>query len=110
MFSIYTKNELAMAVEANAANAKNKEATAATAATGVTYGTDNPFGNGIGSATPFGIGTDTPQGIFATDTHTFNPLAALNPTQTFAQAQALAIPTIPVSPASFLQGVPSKIL
>ena len=85
-------------------------ANAADAATGVTYGTDNPFGNGIGSATPFGIGTDTPQGIFATDTHTFNPLAALNPTQTFAQAQALAIPTIPVSPASFLQGVPSKIL
>jgi hypothetical protein len=113
MFSIYKKNELAMAVKANAANAKNKEADAANAATGVTYGTDNPFGIGIGSGTPFGIGTDTPQGIFATDTPTFNPLAALNPTQTFAQAQALAIPTVPVSPvspASFLQGVPSKIL
>jgi hypothetical protein len=124
MFSIYKKNELAMAVEANkkdleedAANAKNKEADAAT---GVTYGTDNPFGNGIGSATPFGIGTDTPQGIFATDTPTLNPLAALNPTQAFAnpfaQAQALAgsaippIPVSPVSPSSFLQGAPSKIL
>jgi hypothetical protein len=130
MFSIYTKNELAMAVKENAKNAKNLEeeeanatnaTTATTAATGVTYGSDNPFGIGIG--TPFGIGTDTPQGIFGTDTviPTLNPLSALgNPTQAlanpFAHAQALAgsaIPTIPqVSPASFLQaqGAPSKIL
>jgi len=120
MFSIYTKNELAMAVKANAKNATNAT-TATTATTGVTYGSDNPFGIGIG--TPFGIGTDTPQGIFGTDTviPTLNPLSALgNPTQAlanpFAHAQALAgsaIPTIPqVSPASFLQtqGVPSKIL
>jgi len=107
MFSIYKKNELAMAVEANK---KDLEANAATAATGVTYGTDNPFGTGSGS--PFiNIGTDTPQGIFGTDTPTFNPLAALNPTQAFAQAKASAIPTVPqVSPVSFLQGVPSKLL
>jgi MFS family permease len=107
MFSIYTKNELAMAVKANAKNATTA-ANATTAVSGVTYGTDNPFGNGIGSGTPFGFGTDTPQGIFATDTPTFNPLTALNPTQAFAQAQALAIPTIPVSPANMLkaQGAP----
>jgi hypothetical protein len=101
MFSIYTKNELAMAVKANAANAKNA-ATVADAAPVAMYGTGNPSG-------------------FGTNIPTLNPLSALgNPTQAFANplahAQALAssaIQTIPpVSPASFLQaqGAPSKIL
>jgi hypothetical protein len=115
MFSIYTKNELAMAVKTNAKNAKSakileeEEANAANAATGVTYGSDNPFGIGIG--TPFGIGTDTV-------IPTLNPLTALsNPAQALAnplgQAQALASSAIPVSPVNMLkaQGAPfSKFL
>ena len=118
MFSIYTKNELAMAVKANAADAKNKEKDATNAATTAPvamYGTDNPSGFGTGGV-PFTYGDD-----FGTNIPTLNPLSALgNPTQAFANplahAQALAgstIPTLPVSPispASFLQGVPSKIL
>jgi MFS family permease len=112
MFSIYTKNELAMAVKANAANAKKAANTAPVAM----YGTDNPSGFGTGKGVPFTYGDD-----FDTNIPTLNPLSALgNPTQAFANplahAQALAssaIPAIPpVSPASFLQaqGVPSKIL
>ncbi|NDB84019.1 MAG: hypothetical protein EB127_15075 [Alphaproteobacteria bacterium] len=82
---------------------------AATAAPVAMYGTDNPSGFGAGNGgVPFTYGDD------------LNPLTALgNPTQAFANplahAQALAgstIPTLPVSPVSFLQaqGVPSKIL
>jgi MFS family permease len=108
MFSIYTKNELAMAVKANAANVK-KAATVADTAPVAMYGTDNPSGFGTGGV-PFTYGDD-----FGTNIPTFNPLTTLNPTQALAHAQALAIPTVPVSPISparFLQaqGVPSKIL
>jgi hypothetical protein len=81
-----------MAVKENAKNAT-------TAAPVAMYGTDNPSGFGAGSGVPFTYGDD-----FGTNIPTsFNPLTTLNPTQAFAQAQALAgsvIPTIPVSPIS----------